>query len=95
MIPEFPHKAPKGYSYETESFKRNVTSIWLRHHALYDYNLGKSVRTIWGFYNSKTKCYYAPVNSLKVGDKVDITDTTPYTAMPINLTPLERCMFPR
>lgn len=42
MIPEFPHKAPKGYSYEFETdFKRNITAIWLRHHYRYDYNLGK------------------------------------------------------
>lgn len=92
---EFPHQAPKGYHYETESFKRNITSIWLRHHALYDYNLGKSVRTIWGFYNSKTKRYYAPVNSSTVGKEVNLIDTTPYTAMPIKLTILEQCMFPR
>lgn len=93
MIPEFPHKAPKGYSYETKSFKRNVVSIWLNHHAVYDYNLGKSVSTIWGFYNLKTKSYYAPVNKLKMGKEVNIQDTTPYTAMPLHLTILEKCMF--
>lgn len=89
MIPEFPHQAPKGYSYEFESFKRNITSIWLRHHATYDYNLGKSVRTIWGFYNSKTKSYHSPINSSTVGGVVNIHDTRNYTSMPIHLTPLE------
>lgn len=91
MIPEFPHKAPKGYSYEFEDFKRNVTAIWLRHHAVYDYNLGKSVRTIWGFYNSKTKAYHSPVNSSTVGSVVDIDSTRPYTAMPLNISVLESC----
>jgi hypothetical protein len=84
------HKAPKGYSYELEqNFKRNTTAIWLRHHAHYDYNLGKSVKTIWGFYNTKTRQFRSPVNSKTVGSVVDIRDTTPYSAMKRNLTPLE------
>ena len=95
MIPEFPHKAPKGYYYETESFKRNVIAIWIHYTRKFDYNLGDSVRCIWGFYNSKTKTYHSPINSKTVGKEVDINDTTPYSAMIPNLTPLERCMFPR
>jgi hypothetical protein len=84
------HKAPEGYSYEFEkNFKRNVTAIWLHHHKQYDYNLGKPVKTIWGFYNSKTKQFHAPVNSKTIGDCVDIKRTRPYTAMPIKQTPLE------
>jgi len=87
---EFPHKAPANYSYEfEEDFKRNVTAIWLRHSAIYDYNLGKSVSTVWGFYNVKTKIYYAPTNSRTVGKSVSIENTTPYTAMPLKQTPLE------
>lgn len=89
MIPDFSHIAPEGYSYEFESFKRNVISIWLRHHAIYDYNLGKSVRTIWGFYNSKTKSYHSPINSSTVGSVVKIQNTTSYTSMPIQQTPLQ------
>lgn len=80
---EFSHTAPKGYSYEFEEFKKNVVAIWLRHNAVYDYNLGKSVRSVWGFYNSKTRTYYAPVNAKTVGKRVDLNDTTPYTAMQI------------
>lgn len=88
---EFPHKAPKGYSYEIEeNFKRNISAIWLRHHRTYDYNLGKSVRTIWGFYNSKSKTYFSPVNTKTVGKCVDIDNTTPYTAMPIKYTGVEQ-----
>lgn len=89
MIPEFPHQPPKGYSYEFETFKRHIISIWLRHHATYDYNLGKSVRTIWGFYNSKTKSYHSPVNSATIGSVINLEDTRSYTSMPILLTPLE------
>lgn len=87
---EFPYKAPEGYYYEFEEFKRNVQAIWLRHTCIYDYNLGKSVRTIWGFYNSKTKSYFAPINSKSVGKLVDINNTTPYTAMPLNYTGVEK-----
>ena len=80
---EFPHQAPTNYSYEFEEFKRGVIAIWLRHHTIYDYNLGKSVRTLWGFFNSKTKTYYAPVNSKTIGKSVDVSNTTPYTAMQV------------
>lgn len=90
MIAEFPHKAPKNYSYEFEEFKRNVVSIWLRCHLKFDYNNGAETRTIWGFYNSKKREYYAPINASKCGDKVDISNTSPYSAMQLNLTPLER-----
>lgn len=85
---EFPHKAPEGYYYEIESFKRNVDAIWIHHHRRFDYNSGDAVRCIWGFYNTKTKEYFAPVNSKTVGKRVNITDTTPYSAMPIKQTPL-------
>ena len=84
---DFPHKAPKGYSYEVYSFKRNMVSIWLRHH--YDYSYSSDVvRTIWGFYDNKKGCYYAPINSSKCGDQVDVNNTTPYSAMQLNLNPL-------
>lgn len=86
---EFLHKAPEGYSYEFEDFKRNVTSIWIRNHYKFDYNNGAAVRSIWGFYNSKTRQYYSPINSKTVGSVVAIQQTTPYTAMQIKQTPLE------
>lgn len=86
---EFPHIAPQGYSYEFEEFKRNTVAIWLRHSAVYDYNLGQPVRTIWGFFNTKTKSYHLPTNSKTVGRVVDIDLTTPYSAMILKQTPLE------
>jgi hypothetical protein len=88
---ELPMSAPKGYSYEYEIFNSRLISIWLRHHKIYDYNLGKSVRSIWGFYSLKKKEYYAPINSLKPGKSVLIENTTSYTAMPISRTLLEKC----
>ena len=89
MIIEFPHKAPQGYSYEFEVFNTRTIAIWLRCHREFDYNMGKSTRTIWGFYAPKKNCYYAPINSTKRGDQVDIQDTRPYSAMQIHQTPLE------
>jgi hypothetical protein len=80
---DFPHQPPRGgYWYSVESFKRNIISIWLYHPDRYSYTADR-VRTIWGFYDTKKKIYCAPVNSTKLGDVVDIADTTPYTSMQI------------
>lgn len=78
----FPHHAPKGYSYEVKEFKRNHIAIWLRHHYQYVYN-SDPVSTIWGFYDTKKQQYHAPLNSKRVGDTVAPDKTTPYTAMPL------------
>jgi hypothetical protein len=91
MIPEFSHKAPKGYSYEFEQYNTRTVRIMLRHHAQYDYNLGKSVATVWGFYAPKKRVYHAPINATSIGKEIDIQNTTPYTAMPIQQTALEKC----
>ena len=89
---EFPHTPPIGYSYETKQFKSNVVSIWLHHHYEYVYS-SELVSTIWGFYNTKTKCYYAPIHSTKQGNKVEVSQTTPYSAMPRTLNPLENVLY--
>jgi hypothetical protein len=86
---EFHHTAPNGYSYEYEDFKRNYTVIWIRNHYKFVYNGGDPVRSIWGFYNSKTKQYHAPINPKTIGAQVRIEDTTAYSAMVLNLTPLQ------
>jgi hypothetical protein len=91
MSVKFPHKAPQNYHYEQTAFKRNITAIWICDDRTYDYNNGKSVKCIWGFYNSKTKQWHSPVNSSTVGDVVDPMRTTPYSAMMIKLNPLEAC----
>ena len=89
MIPEFPHKAPKGYSYEFETWNPSTVRIMLRCHRKFDYNLGASTSTVWGFYKPKKRVYYAPINAKSIGKQVDINSTTSYTAMPVNRTPLE------
>ena len=86
---ELPHQPPKGMYYETESFKRNIIAVWIHYQRQFDYNLGEPVRCIWGFYNTKTKQYHAPVNSSTVGAVVNVNRTTPYSAMQLKQTPLE------
>ena len=90
---DFPHKPPKGYRYATLQFKRNVVSIWTVHQHGFVYNGHTECYCIWGFYNTKEQQYYAPINSSKIGNKVDVNDTTPYTAMPLNLNPLEYALY--
>ena len=80
---DFPHQPPKGYTYETVTFKRNMVAIWCCNHTEFIYNSGAVSKTIWGFYDTKRQQYYSPINSKKVGDVVDIADTTPYTSMQI------------
>ena len=90
---DFPHKAPKGYVYRTLQFKRNVISIWTVHLRGFVYNDHNECHCIWGFYDTKSKQYYAPINATKQGNKVDVKNTTPYTAMPLNLNPLEYALY--
>lgn len=77
------HRPPKGYYYKVEKFKKDILSIYLHHEYSYDYNNGKPVKTIWGFYNTKTKEFFSPINSTTIGKVVDVNKTTKYTAMPI------------
>lgn len=92
-ITEFTHQPPNGYSYHFLPFKRNVTSIWINHLYKFDYNHGADVSCIWGFYNSKTKKFHAPINSKTVGDVVNFDLTTPYSAMQIKSNALERALW--
>ena len=95
---DFPHTPPEGYKYEVEQFRSNVVRIWLRHPDTYNYT-SDPVRTVWGFVKttggkrSPKKTYHAPINANKVGDSVDINDTRCYTAMQLNLSPLERAFL--
>ena len=90
---DFTHTPPKGYRYDVIQFKSNVVSIWTVHERGFTYNGHNESYCIWGFYNTKTRTYYAPINSKKVGDVVRISDTSPYTAMPLNLNGLEQLLF--
>jgi len=92
-IPEFPHKPPEGYSYEARQHKINMVSIWLCHHYPYVYSSNQRVSTIWGFYNGRTKEYYSPITSTKCGNKVNISQTTAYSAIIPKYNPLEALLY--
>ena len=90
---DFPHSPPEGYKYATLQFKNNVVSIWTIRSSGFTYNGNAESHCIWGFYDTKKRKYYSPVNSKKVGKEVDLSSTTPYTAMPLNLNPLEYALY--
>ena len=91
VLSEF-HKPPQGFSYQRTKFNTKVDAIWILNHSKYSYTT-ETIKSIWGFYSPKTKKYYAPIDSKKVGKEVNIKDTTPYSAMQLNLNPLERCFI--
>jgi len=90
---DFPHTAPQNYRYEVIQSKSNLISIWTVYQPGFTYNSNNKSYCIWGFYNTKTGTYYAPINSKKVGKEVDVNTTRPYTSMPLNLNPLESVLF--
>ena len=89
LPPDFTHEAPKNYRYEALPFKRSIVAIWTVCSRRFTYNSGDESRCIWGFYDTKKRQYFAPVNSKTVGDTVDINSTTPYSAMQLNRKGLE------
>jgi hypothetical protein len=89
----FPHTAPEGYKYEAVCFKRNVIAIRSVYDSGFVYSDYLPVRCIWGFYNTKTGEYSAPINATKQGNTVNVEHTTPYSAMQLNLNPLERAFL--
>ena len=90
---EFPHHAPKGYEYWTDDYSKTIKRIWIRNLSPMIYKDGECASSVWGFYNRKTKEFVAPINYKKPGKVVDIMDTTPYSAMQLNLNPLERAFL--
>ena len=92
LPPDFPHEPPQGYHYEVESFRRNVCRICIVNDGSFSYT-DVAPKSVWGFYNAKSRTYSAPINFSKQGDTVDINKTRPYTAMQLNLNPLEAALY--
>ena len=88
----FPHKPPKGFHYEVDLFRRNVYRICIVNDGTFSYT-DVAPKSVWGFYNSKTGKYSAPINFSKQGDTIDISKTRPYTAMQLNLNPLMAAFY--
>ncbi|QIN97175.1 hypothetical protein [Synechococcus phage S-H25] len=89
LPPDFIHEPPENYRYESLPFKRSIVAIWTVCSRRFTYNSGDESRCIWGFYDTKKRAYYAPINSKQIGAQVDINSTTPYSAMQLNLKGLE------
>ena len=90
---DFTHRPPAGYRSEAIRKNANAVAIWTVCNPGFVYNDGNDVRCIWGFYNPKKRQDFAPINSNKVGAPVNINDTTPYSAMQLNLNGLEQLLF--
>lgn len=93
LPPDFCHEPPKNYTYEVEVFRRNILSIWCCNHYQFTYNGGNSAKTIWGFYDIKRRVYHAPYSSKRIGEAVSLDCTSPYSAMQLNLNPLEAAFY--
>ena len=98
LPPDFHHEPPKGYHYEVEQFRRNVYRICIVNDGTFSYT-NDPPKCVWGFIKTTGKkgstetTYYAPINYNKVGDSVRIEDTRSYTAMQLNLNPLETVLY--
>ena len=93
LPPTFIHQPPENHSYEVSTFKRNIVSIWILNYTHFNYTDQFPVRSIWGFFNTKTEEYLSPINSTKQGNPVDIHRTSPYSAMVPDLNPLEIVLY--
>ena len=89
---DFIHEPPKGYHYEVEQFRHNLHRICIVNDGSFSYT-DVAPKSVWGFYNTKTRKYSAPINYSKQGDTVNINQTRPYTAMQLNLNPLEAALY--
>ena len=89
------HRGIEGYEYVMDDFNSTTKRIWLINNTrefIYKED-GSQPRTVWGFFKPRTKKYYAPINSKKIGKEVRIEDTSPYTAMQKNYNPLESVLY--
>lgn len=91
----FFHRAPDGYEYVIDDFNTTTKRIWILNRSrefIYREGAGPP-RSVWGFLKPKTGKFYAPINHKKVGKEVDLKETSPYSAMPLNLNPLESILY--
>ena len=100
LPPDFDHEPPTGYRYQVIQKDASTVAIWTVCNREFVYNDGNDTYCIWGFCKTKTTAkrgtqntYYAPINSNKIGKEVSINDTTPYTAMQLNLNSLEAILY--
>lgn len=87
-----PHTPPKDYFYTITEHNSRFWRVDLVHPPIYHYT-DKVVTTIWGFISKKTSQIYSPVNSKTVGQQIDSSLTTKWTAMhPPKVSPLAQLL---
>ena len=66
------HQCPEGFEYTMDDFNKTTKRIWITNHTMeFQYREGAGPpKSIWGFYKPKSKKYYAPINSKKMGKEV-------------------------
>ena len=91
---DFPHQ-PQRDIVTKHKFQRNVVAIWLRDHRKYAYT-SDDVRTIWDSTRQSEEGKEAlrrltmpPSTQINGRSEVDINKLASYTAMQLNLNPLE------
>ena len=92
---DFPYydNPPEGYDYWFENHTKTITKIWIRNKRRFVYADNQTASSVWGFYDARKGTFLSPINAKKPGKPVNIEDTTPYTAMQLNLNPLEKALF--
>ena len=90
---EFPHKPPTGYEYWTDQFSKTVIRIWIRNIGTEFVYTDTPPSSVWGFFCQKTKQFKAPINHKKPGKVVKPENTTPYSAIQLNLNPLMSAFY--
>jgi len=87
MTIDLPHSAPEGYEYWTDDFNSKFVRVWIKNKKYFTYCEGQP-SSVWGFIEKKTGNIHSPINHKKVGKVVDVTLTSPYSAMILQLNPL-------
>mgnify|MGYP003109165231 CR=1 FL=1 len=89
------HRCPKGYEYFMDDFNKTTKRIWIINNRFeFSYMEGNGQpKSVWGFFKPKTGKFFAPINSKKIGKEVDITETTPFSAMQLHLNPLMSAIY--
>ena len=88
----FPHKAPAGYSYEVRILS---ATLFLFGYSIPIVSLTLPILFIrYGdSMTQKKSVTLQPINHKRPGKVVDINDTRDFTAMQLNLNPLEHALY--
>ena len=83
LPPDFIHEAPQDLDTEPPSLEQMLLAFGVTILTVIVSMVAIKLAPSGGFTTQKRQ-YFAPINSRKIGDVVDINSTTPYTAMQLN-----------